>query len=357
MNSLNPLNPRKPYASFLAGLAVALTVTACGGGGGGDDKVALDKPDELMAALDDKVTANGTPLQQLNGQPPASNGLTPKIEGIPNATAVPGDTVSLPINFPANTDLQALFAKVPNAGSYFQATVAPGGKVAKAAVGGIAVLQTIEFQVEVPANLQTGGQFCLDVKLQDSSENIGQPVRACVEVVETPPAAPANDQGTAAEFGPKLLGNWATNCINIESGEATAEDPKGAKLVLGFTPGKAFSETIEFYSTTTCNGSPSESIAFIDGVWETTANAVYSEQSRRWQRPFTFNPNDPDPNFDLEPCYNVLSFNAAATQLYLGLPSTFTFDDGSGTGPMPGDCSAEDTRPAAVLTGLPFIKR
>ncbi|HEY1076627.1 MAG TPA: hypothetical protein VGE51_08045 [Fontimonas sp.] len=356
---MNSLNPRKPYASFLAGLAVALTVAACGGGGGGggdDDKVALDKPDDLMAALDDKVTANGTPLQQVVGQPPATTGLTPKIEEIPESTAVPGDTVTLPINFPANTDLQALFAKVPNAGSYFQASVAPGGKIAKATTGGFTVFQTVSFQVDVPENLQTGGRFCIEVKLRDAAQNVGEPAQVCINVVATAPAAPTNDQPTAAEFGPTLLGNWATSCISIESEESTAEDFKGAKLVLGFAPGKTFSETIEFYSTATCTGSPSDSfVGFIDGAWETTPEAVYSEQSKRWQRPFTFNPNDPDPSFDLEPCYNVLSFNAAATQLYLGVPNTFTFDDG--TGPTPGDCSAEDTRPAAVFTSLPFTKR
>lgn len=353
---MNSLNSRKPYASFLAGLAVALTVAACGGGGGGGgdgDKVSLEDSDGLMEALDDKVTANGTPLTQVVGTPPASNGLTPKIEDIPDATAVPGDTVSLPISFPASTDLQALFAKVPGAGSYFQASVAPGGKTLSKA--GIAVLQTVEFQVEVPDNLETGGRFCIEVKLRDTDENVGATEETCISVVETAPPPPADDQPSAEEFGTKLLGNWATNCINIESEDPEIEDYKGAKLVLGFTRGKAYSESIEFYSTTSCAGSPSESFTgFIDGVWEAGAS-TYSEQARRWQRAFTFNPNDPDPSIDFEPCYNVLSLNAAATQLYLGLPITFTVDDG--TGPTPGDCTAEDTRPAAVLTGLPFIKR
>ncbi len=359
MNELTPPS-RKPHASFLAGLAVALSVAACGGGGGGDDKVSLDKPDDLMAALDNKVTANGTPLTQILGTPPPSTGLTPKIQSISNATAVPGNTVSLPINFPAATNLQSLFAKVPGAkDSYFQISVESPDSGGKAATGGFTVLQRIEFQVTVPDNLDlgTGDQFCIEVKLKDTAENIGQPEQACISLAATAPPAPEDDQPSASELDAKLSGSWATNCINIESDEAQLEGNKGVKLVLGFLPDQVYRESFEFFPDTDCAGSPSETLAgFLEGVWN-AEDSVYSEQARRWQRPFTFNPNDPDPDIDLEPCYNVLSFNADATQLYLGLPNTFTIDDESGRGPMPGDCSEEDTRPVAVLTGLPFVKR
>jgi hypothetical protein len=360
---MNDLNPRKLHSKLLAGLAVALIVTACGGGGGGGgdgdpdpDVVELDQPDDLMAALDDKVTSDGVALQQVVGDPPATNALTPKIEDIPDATAQPGSTVSLPINLSGDQDLSALFAKIPGAGSYFQANIAPGGKSRIVVPGKETVsfvfLTTVDFKVELPANLETGDRFCIEVKFRNTANDVGEPVQACINVVPDAPEAPANDQPSNAEFGSTLLGTWATNCFDIDSEDNTSEF-KGAKLLLGFSSGKVFSESVALYGTSTCTGEASTA-PFIDGVWN-AGNAVFDGQSGRWLRPFDFNPNDPDPNIDFEPCYNVLSLNSAATQLYLGLPSTFSFD--SGQAPVPGDCSAEDLRPTSVIVGLPFIKQ
>jgi len=355
---MNNLNPRKLHSKLLAGLAVTLIVTACGGGGGGDsdpDVVKLSEPDDLMEALDDKVTSNGSPLEQVIGTPPATNALTPKIEDIPDATAQPGSTVSLPINLSGEQDLSALFAKIPGAGSYFQANIAPpDGKRSTVTQGkaGFVALTTVDFKVELPANLETGDQFCIEVKFKGTANDVGEPVQACINVVADAPEAPANNQPSNAEFGGKLLGTWASNCFDIDS-EDGSSDFKGAKLLLGFSSGKVFTESVALYDTTTCTGQ-AETTPFVDGVWN-SGNVVYDEQSGRWQRPFDFNPNDPDPSVDFEPCYNVLSLNTAATQLYLGLPATFTFD--SGQAPVPGDCSAEDLRPTSVIVGLPFTKQ
>lgn len=358
---MNSLKPRKPYAQLLTSLAVALTVVACGGGGGGGgtdgpDVVDVTKPDELMSALDNKVTSGGVPLQQIVGQPPVSNAATPKVEDVPNATAEPGAQVSLPITLAGAPDLAALFAKIPNASSYFQATVAPeGGKAAAIAhaksVGGFIPVTTVDFKIDVPANAGTG-QFCIDVKFKDTAGNIGETKRACVNVVADAPEQPANDQPSNANFGAALLGTWASNCFDIDDEDNTS-DYKGIKLLLTFSTGKVYAESFSLYGTTTCTGQ-AETLSVIDGAWS-SGNAVYDEQAGRWQRPFDFNPNDPDPELDLEPCYNVLSLNAAANRLYLGLPSTFTYDFGQD--PMPGDCSAEDLRPTSVIVGLPFIKQ
>ncbi|MFP5307590.1 MAG: hypothetical protein ACLGI7_17440, partial [Gammaproteobacteria bacterium] len=88
-------------AALAAGVVAILGLTACGGGGGGggDAPIPLDDPNGLMSAISDKVTAGGSGVSVQQGTPPAPTGTgTPKAEaGIEQSTALPGDTVSLPV--------------------------------------------------------------------------------------------------------------------------------------------------------------------------------------------------------------------------------------------------------------------
>lgn len=372
---MNSLNPRKPYLHLLAGAAVALTLAACGGGSDGDDNnpdpqvVEVDDPNGLMDALENKVTSGGSSLQFVNNgtTPPASTADTDpeplKAEAVEEVTAVPGDTVTLPVSLNGSPQLDSLFAKVPGASSYFQAQVAPGGKARVAGKASLITLTTIDFQVTVPDNVQAdAGSFCFDFTVKSADGRVSDPVRSCIDVKSTPPPQPTNDQPTVADLDAALAGNWFTNCIDIEDedfdGDGTT-DFSSAKLGLTFGSGRSYAESVVIYSDNNC-ATPAEGFegaqAFINGTYN-AGGSQYSEQGGFWQRNFTFTPtNDPNfPELQFDPCFNRLRLNANKTQLFLGVPITFTFDDGSN--PVEGDCRSDDTRPETVLTALPFIKQ
>ncbi|MFA5940784.1 MAG: hypothetical protein WC809_15610 [Sinimarinibacterium sp.] len=326
-----------------------------------------------MSSLSNKVTSSGSGVDWVTdgSSPPApttEDPDTPKAEaGVADSTAVPGDTISLPINVSGGQSLTNLFAKVPGAASYFDALLVPSGgksmvrmhKTTSKATGSFTAVQLIDFRIDLPTNLDTGGEFCLDFTVKTSTNEVTEPTRACVTVVAEAdrPAQPADDQPAASALGDVLAGNWISECFDIEDIDSDGDgvnDIKAAKIGIGFASGSTYTEFIQIFGTDACTGSAQDS-PFIDGVY--TAGATeFNEQAGFWQRPFDFNPNDPDPSIDFLPCYNLLRLANNNTTLLLGIPLTFQIDDGTGANPQEGDCKDPTTRPTTVITSLPFTR-
>lgn len=358
-----------------SGFGAMLTLAACGGGGGGgggNEPVPLDNPDAVMSSLSNKVTSSGSGVEWVTdgSSPPAPTTAdpdTPKAEaGVADSTAVPGDTISLPINVSGGQSLTNLFAKVPGANSYFNALLTPPGgksmvrlhKTAAKATGSFTAVQLIDFRIQLPTNLETGGEFCLDFTVKTSTEEVTEPVTACVTVVAAAdrPPQPTDDQPATSALDNALAGNWISECLDIEDIDSDGDgvnDIKGAKIGLGFASGSTYTEFIQLFGTDACTDAAQVS-PFVDGVY-TAGASEYNEQAGFWQRPFDFNPNDPDPSIDFLPCYNLLRLQGGNT-LFLGIPLTFQFDDGTGASPQEGDCKSQDTRPTTVITSLPFTR-
>lgn len=356
---MNSLEPRTPRALLLTTLAVALAVGGCGGGGGGGGEsgpVSLDDPNNVMAALENKIVSSGGELALVqNALPPASNSVNPKANEVPEISATPGSVVTVPVQFSGKPDLEALFAKVPEASSYITGDIENDGSgTRKAAIRAVRKFETvaappqsvIDLQIDL-SGFERGVQdkLCLDIKfsggqLENGSDRVGDPVRICIKLVDQ---QPADDQPDAETLKTTLIGSWASQCI-------VSDDGSSAKIVFGFGQGVTYSDTIELYSTTDCSGTP-EVASGLGGTYEVGASN-FSETAGAWQYAFTFVPNNIE-GTDLRRCYNRL--RVSGTSLYLGFPATFTVDNGQA--PVAGDCRSEATRPEAVNLGFPFSKR
>lgn len=366
---MKALKVADPIRSLVAASCVgaALSLAACGGGGGGggnDNPVPLNDPNALMSSLAGKVTSSGSGVEYVtNAAPPAptpEDPDTPKAEaGVTDSTAVPGDTISLPINVAGGQQLTNLFAKVPGASSYFDAVLGGSGKsmvqLRKAGTTFTAV-QLIDFRIQLPTNLETGGEFCFQFSVKTSTNEVTDPTEACVTVVAAAdrPPQPQDDQPAAAALGNALAGNWISGCFDIEdsdsNGDGTA-DAKAAKIGLNFASGSTYSEFVQIFGADNCSGGAQQSEPFVTGVYAAGASE-FNEQAGIWQRPFDFNPNDPDPSIDFLPCYNLLRLANNNSTLLLGIPLTFQL----GGNPEAGDCRSQDTRPTTVITSLPFTR-
>jgi hypothetical protein len=355
----------------------ALALGACGGGGGGGGQatptptpgqVKLDDPNAVMAALANKVVSSSGAAPLVQGTPPAPSTLTPKIDsGLPVSTSVPDGAATLPVAILSSQDMASLFAKVPGANSFFQVPILPseGGKrlqvpvwkaAAKAEFSFVA-LQVLDFRLTLPQNIETGGEFCFEFTVETGAGEVTQPTLSCVDVADAFAEPEPNDQPPAALLPGALAGTWESACLDIEDVQATESITiRAVVLGLAFGADNSYNQFAEVFSDDACN-SGAGSAAIQNGVFEVGGDTAYSGQIDRWQRPLNFNPIDSQEGVDLEPCYNLISLADDATTLYLGLPVTFTVDDGSGAPEVAGDCRAPSTRPTVVLNSLPFSKR
>ncbi|MEQ1439440.1 hypothetical protein AAG565_08755 [Fontimonas sp. SYSU GA230001] len=351
------------------GAVLALAACGGGGGGGGDNPIPLSDPNAVMASLATKVTSSGAGVQYVtNSTPPAptpQDPETPKAEaGVAQSTAVPGDTISLPVNVSGGQQLTNLFAKVPGASSYFNAQLTPSGgksmvrlhQTSAKTSGSFVAVQLVDFRIELPANLQTGGEFCLDFTVKTATNQVTVPTRSCVTVVapQDRPAQTADDQPAANQLGNVLAGDWVSECFDIDDFDSNGDgvnDVKAAKVGVGFGAGSTYTEFIQIFGTDVCSDAAQTS-PFVDGTYSAGASA-YNPQTRLWQRPFDFLPDDPN-SIGFLPCYNLLRLADNNATLLLGIPLTFQFDDGEN--PQEGDCKSQDTRPTTVITSLPFTR-
>lgn len=370
MKSLNGFG----VLGIAACIGSAAALSACGGGGGGGGgggPISLDQPNQVMSSLQNKVTSGGggVPLVEGSVPVPVSADAPKATPGVAETKAAPGDTVSLPVIVEGSPVLSNLYAKLPNADSYFNVTNPDSSKhlLRKADTGvpvPVVVGSIVDFRVELPDNLDltTGNQICFDFSVREQGSDVrSADVRSCITLeAETP--TPQNDQPPVSA----LQGSWLSACQSLEfEDEEEVSDIRGARFGLSFVDGqKTFTQFFEYYGTNDCqpNSVLSEYSGFvIDGTYEVQATATYEAQNRRFQRELDFFPNDPFdgelPDIRVEPCYNIVSFQNQNT-LYLGLPLTFTIDFGDGqAAPVPGDCREESTRPDVVLSFLPFTKQ
>ena len=233
-------------------LGASLFLGACGGGGGGGGDNAIDPADAdaLTQALAIKVGESQAVL--VAGDLPASSEDDAAPVVVPGDVAVDaraGSTVDLAVDVTSSdgADLSALFAKVPGAADYFQATLAPGGS--KRLAGG-KLLTALVVSVTLPQNVRDG-RFCFSIKVADSTGLISNLAEVCVDVGEP------DDSG--AQVVEALQGTWYFAC-NVGDGESFS----GSLEVSGNT----ITTTESLYLNTDCSGSP------VDSYQETLEFAV-----------------------------------------------------------------------------------
>lgn len=390
---------RTSLSSLLA-LSV-LTFAGCGGGGGGSSTVPLSNPNAVTEALSDKVTVDGSAAAVLQGSPPdkSSNpaGSTPPTvaSGANDIVARPGEKISIPLGATATQDLSNLFAKIPGASSYFEAPIAPsGGKSLRSLrkQGTLSaapkVQQTLNFGVDVPTNLQTGGQLCFEFSVRDVDSLVSDVVQVCVRVepratpapTSTPTPTPAptsgptpsptpaatptptptqstNDQPTTAQLPAALAGTWTGPCLSGED----PTNPFSYRFVFIFGSGTTFTQRFDDYEgNTTCSGSADPSFSFLVNGTYTAGAPFFLEQQQVWTRDFDFTPTElvsdgvsySPGELGYGPCYNLQRIENGNTLIF-GIPISYSFNEGS---PTPGDCSTPDTRPDFLTTEYPFTR-
>ncbi|PXV69557.1 hypothetical protein C8D93_103131 [Sinimarinibacterium flocculans] len=249
MQGFEPVWRALPAGVFLG---ASLFLGACGGGGGGDGDNAIDPADAdaLTQALAVKVSDSQAVL--VAGDLPASSEDDAAPVVVPGDEAVDaraGSTVELAVDVTSSdgADLSALFAKVPGAADYFQATLAPGGS--KRLPGG-KLLTALVVSVTLPQNVRDG-RFCFSIKVADSTGLISNLAEVCVDVGEP------DDSG--AQVVEALQGTWYLAC-NVGDGESFS----GSLEVSGNT----ITTTESLYLNTDCSGSP------VDSYQETLEFAV-----------------------------------------------------------------------------------
>lgn len=178
------------------GLWLALCIGACGGGGGGGgggQQVAVDNPDALTQAVD--VALGDSLADKVTGSPPAPSGSevvdAPLVAADVAATEVEaGDEVAVPLTVRSASQIERLFAKIPDADSYFEITVAAGGKRMAAAAARAkaqqlakALTQTFPFSVKVPGSVENG-RFCIQFSAQDVDGRVSNVAEVCLDVVD-----------------------------------------------------------------------------------------------------------------------------------------------------------------------------
>ncbi len=181
---------------FRSGLAssslfAAAVLTGCGGG---PNSNSLSDANAVTEALVDRIAVDGAEVTLVAGVPPAPAGDPPMrpIIQLLEAEVVgrPGDRIEVPVIVsidPAQA-IEALFAMVPGAASYFQASLDPEYVQAMEWTsfdGDGKGQKTFLFAVDLPSNFQKGGQFCFDFSAQstqDTQRMWSDPSRACVAV-------------------------------------------------------------------------------------------------------------------------------------------------------------------------------
>jgi len=188
----------------IVGTVVALLVSACGGGGGSpastpapEQTVSLGDPDEVTAALTDKITIDGELATVVAGLPPSAQANAPGAEPpvttvAPNSgTVAPGSSVEIPVTVSASQTLRAVFAKIPGAQAFFRVDLGNG----KAAARSGKSEQIVNADIDVPDNFGSG-TLCVEFSAQDVADAVSEPAVTCVEIragaapTAGPPATP-----------------------------------------------------------------------------------------------------------------------------------------------------------------------
>jgi hypothetical protein len=360
-----------------AGLGCALMLGACGGGGGGGggdgNPIPLNQPDALMDGLNDKIASTSGSISFVQGQAPAQtgDGLTPKVTAGIEVTAEPGDTISLPVSIGGAPDLSALFAKVPGAASYFEVDLGGAGKAGSKSAerlakqgGGFALNTIIGFNVTLPSNLSTGGEFCFEFAARDAGGNVSSRDESCVTVVVEKPT-PTDDQPGSGATATALQGTWNSPCFDSTDdfdGDGTIEpdEQESVREIINFVGTNQYSTFFDFHTNRTCAGT-AERLQAPGGTYALGA-ASQADSQGKYARAIDFVPDPNDPNFggQVATCYNLLRLEGTGgsfNTLLLGypIPFSFNFEDIPGAPePVSGDCRTQQTRPTSVITSLPF---
>lgn len=371
MNTVTKRNfSRKTMLS--AGLGSALALAACGGGGGGGGggPVALDDPNALMQALADKVGSDTGVVQLKEGAPPANAGEAgPKVtEGISESEAIPGDEVAVPVRVDGNPALSNLFAKITGATNlYFQVPIGEGdGKsglqqavpVAKQIQQvEVVLLNTLDLRVDLPENLDltTGDEICFDLSVQQEGGSVSTVAQPCIAVRAQRPQV-IDDQPPGAEMPERLNGTWVSSCLDINDFTVDQTTFRAARIGLTFAAeGLTYAESVFAYTAADCSAGESISAPQSSGTY-VIGGEDDSNQNGLRTRAIDFVPAQPEGAL---PCFNRLRIvdtngDDVSDGLFFGVPRTSYRSTGNA---LPNDCRAEDTRPAYVLTSLPFTKR
>jgi hypothetical protein len=334
-------------------------LSACGGGGGGGGNGNINPGDvnALMAGIGAKVGQTNAVLQQGPLPTPSNNTAAPRAAaGVDEASAEPGDTVTVPVNVQSSSVLQRLCAKIGNASSTLCASLngSPGAgsqlklaktkkqtAKAKAVTKQLESSSTLNFALTLPENLNDGS-FCIDLVVEDVEDLVSNVEQVCIDVVSQIQQT-ANDQPTPAELPSDLAGEWRSPCIDEPGSDGSA------KIGLRFGAQSSFDEFVELWSAENCAGVPEILDPFVSGSY-LASNAQFNRQLRLWQLPFNFIPEDPE-QLGLHTCFNVL--RVSGNQLFLGIPATFVFDDAPD---QPGSCVSAASRPDSIAPELPFTR-
>jgi hypothetical protein len=182
-------------------LAAALAAAGCNGSsGGGDPGDSVDPADPDAVTEVVSVALGGALTNKITGAPPAPSGAAatdaPVISADVTSTAVEaGDDVDVPLTVRSVNDIDALFAKIPGAESYFEITVPETGKRSRIAMA--KATRTFALSITVPGNVAPG-QFCIEISARDTSGLVSNLARVCLNVVDDP--EPAGNQPPVARI-------------------------------------------------------------------------------------------------------------------------------------------------------------
>lgn len=255
--------------------ALTVGLVACGGGGGGGD-VSYD-PDQTMQALQDKVGVNGTPAELKTGVPPAPNSQDVKTDA-PNAdvSAVVGTRVTIPVSITAAAALERLYAKIPGAPSYFEVTLvgAKSNGLSKRRLTPVLAKSSgdtatgkgttvVNFQVDVPADLEPGGRLCFELSAQANAQ-ISDPDLACLSIRAATPQPTASPTPTPT---PPVGDNTAAACLNPA---LFAVGANVTQIYREVVDGETFSydDSYTIAREVTFNGNTASELAYSDGSLE-----------------------------------------------------------------------------------------
>ncbi|MDP9139388.1 MAG: hypothetical protein M3O62_01165, partial [Pseudomonadota bacterium] len=188
-------------SSVIRSLFVAATfvVAGCNGGSGGSDPGGTVDPGDADAVTDAiSLVLPGALTDKVVGPLPTGAGEAdaPVVSADVTSTAVEaGDDVDVPLTVRSVNDIDALFAKIPGAESYFEVTVPESAKRSQVAIPKAAVTRTFALSISVPGNV-TPGQFCIEFSARDSTGLISNLARVCLNVVDD--SEPAGNQPPVA---------------------------------------------------------------------------------------------------------------------------------------------------------------
>ncbi len=178
---------------FIATIFVVAGCNGGSGGGGSDPGDSVDPADSDAVTEAVAVAVSGALTNKITGTPPAPSGAAqtdaPVISAAVTSRAVEaGDDVDIPLTVRSFNDIDALFAKIPGAGSYFEVTVPENGKHSQVAISKAAVTRTFALSITVPGNVAPG-QFCIEFSARDATGLVSNLARVCLNVVDDPEPA------------------------------------------------------------------------------------------------------------------------------------------------------------------------